>query len=180
MLTASRTARTQTATDNLPRPVGGDVVMEASRQEIWMKAPMRGAGRHGRARLAVTRSVAAACIALLVLAGTVGSARAEYPTMGTQHEFVQTCKKLGGTPKREGTRIVSCTKGGTTETCNFNTNTCVTVLTQPTDSNDPSAPNGGGVLAQNDPAPSGTGGGGTWVAETGGTWIVFAEDDDEP
>lgn len=144
------------------------------------------------------RFIAAAPFVLLLLGVTMRAASADYPTSGSQNQFVATCKKLGGTPKSEGTHIVSCTGSGGKETCNFNTNTCVTTFTQPTDPSDPQAPVGGGVLdtggtATNDPhSPVGGGvlvqveiapstpntGGGVFVATT--TEIVLREPEAAP
>jgi hypothetical protein len=80
----------------------------------------------------VTRVATPWLLAALVLGGMVGAAEAErayFPAQGSQNGFTKACREAGAAPKREGTRVVSCTKmesGGDAHrvTCNFNTNQC--------------------------------------------------------
>jgi hypothetical protein len=76
--------------------------------------------------------VAAWLLAVLVLGGALGAAQAErvyFPASGSQNGFVKACREAGAAPKREKSRVVSCTKmdsDGSAQrvTCNFKTNQC--------------------------------------------------------
>jgi hypothetical protein len=87
-------------------------------------------------RRAITRTAVRGAAAWLLagpaLGGALGVARAErvyFPAQGSQNGFTKACREAGAAPKREGTRVVSCTKmesdgDAHRVTCNFNTNQC--------------------------------------------------------
>ena len=73
--------------------------------------------------IAARRLLAAALLAFLLLNATLALARADSnnPFPGTQNDFTNQCRSLGGTPHREATHVVSCTwPNGGKQTCDFN------------------------------------------------------------
>ena len=63
------------------------------------------------------------------MVGAVGAERAYFPVQGSQNGFTKACREAGAAPKREGTRVVSCTKMDSDGdahrvTCNFKTGLC--------------------------------------------------------
>ncbi len=83
-----------------------------------------------------TRMVAAACIALLLLGATLGTAGTALAGPHDQHHqqrsYVAACRGEGGTTKSVGMHVVRCNlPNGSSETCNFTTNPPVCVYTTP-------------------------------------------------
>ena len=85
------------------------------------------------------RIVTACLLAMLVLSGVLGAAHAErvyFPAKGSQNGFTKACREAGAAPKREASRVVSCTKMDSDGdahriTCNFKTNQCWRALELP-------------------------------------------------
>ena len=138
-----------------------------------MSGTRRTAGR------TAARVAAALLLAVLVLGGALGAAQAErvtFPAKGSQNGFVRACREAGAAPKREASRVVSCTKmdsDGDAQriTCNFKTNKCWRALEEtgsPT-RNDNAVPPGAGA-DPGDGADAGGGGnaGGGAAAPPGG------------
>jgi len=77
----------------------------------------------GSDAIAMRRLVVAALLPIVLLNATVALARADAnnPFPGTQNDFTNQCRSLGGTPHRETTHVVSCTwPNGGKRTCDFN------------------------------------------------------------
>lgn len=73
--------------------------------------------------IAARRLIASTLLALLLLSATASLVRADTnnPFPGTQNDFTNQCRALGGTPHREATHVVSCTwPNGGKQTCDFN------------------------------------------------------------
>jgi hypothetical protein len=72
---------------------------------------------------AAKRLIGALLLAFLLLNAmfSLAGAKPVPPFEGTQNDFTNECRIMGGTPKREATHIVSCTyPGGVKKTCDFN------------------------------------------------------------
>ena len=79
--------------------------------------------RNDSGAFAMRRLVAAAMLAILLLNATFTLAHADSknPFPGTQNDFTNQCRSLGGSPHREATHVVSCTwPNGGKQTCDFN------------------------------------------------------------
>lgn len=85
---------------------------------------------------AAQRLICAALLAALLFSLSIALAGAEKTTTWTdtrtQNQFVNDCRFVGATPKREATHVVSCTtSNGTKHTCDFNTKPANCTTTKP-------------------------------------------------
>ena len=86
-------------------------------------------GTVGRRAARVTTAWLLAGLVLGGMLGAAGAERAYFPAKGSQNGFTKACREAGAAPKREGTRVVSCTRmesdgDAHRVTCNFKTGLC--------------------------------------------------------